>query len=124
MTVLTEGSNRNAEFIISEAEHYRSRDVGTVVGGVSPGLVAGTVLGQLTAGGNLVPYDKDAVTGAEDIVGVLYQEAIGTVERTYIIRASQVKADKLVWGDGYSGGEIATGEAALLALGIIVRAGV
>ncbi len=124
MTVLTDNPRRDAEFLISEAEHYRSREVGTVVAGVDTTLDAGSVLGQLTSGGNLVAYDKDASDGSEDIVGVLYEAVTGTAERTYITRAAQVKPDKLAWASGYDAGHIATGEAALEALTVIVRAGV
>ncbi|MBZ9852803.1 head decoration protein [Mesorhizobium sp. CA13] len=48
MTTFTEGP-RTAEFLISEAEHFRSRDVGTIdaTGGA---LEAGTVLGKVALG--------------------------------------------------------------------------
>lgn len=124
MTVLTESSRRNAEFIISEAEHYRSRKVGTVVAGVDTTLEAGAVLGQLTANDNLVAYNKDGADGSQTIAGILYQAVTGTAERTYLGGAAQVKSDKLAWASGYSAGDITTGEAALEALGITVREGV
>ncbi|MCP4635624.1 MAG: head decoration protein, partial [Methyloversatilis sp.] len=50
MTVLTEGRHP-AEYILSEANGYRSREVGTLLTGNK--LVSGTVLGRITVGGKL-----------------------------------------------------------------------
>jgi len=122
MNVLTEGSRRNAEFLISEAEHFRAREKVTVAPGADTTLEAGTVLGIITASGKYAIYDPDAVDGTESVAGILYEEAKNAdVERTVIVREAQVKADKLAWFDGADAGEIATGTAELLALGIVVR---
>lgn len=111
-----------ANFLVSEASGmYRSRDVGTVAAGATPGLLAGTILGQLTAGGNFVAYDPGAATGAEDIAGILFEAAVGTVERTVVVRDCEVNGAHLIYQAGADDAAKATANAALAALGIIVR---
>lgn len=118
MVTLTE-QNRMAEFLISEAEHFRARESGIVEGGA--GLVAGTVLGKKTAGGNYAVYNPANSDGTENVAAVLFEGVVGTDKRTLIVRESQVKASKLTWFTGADAGQITTGHAALVALGLIVR---
>jgi hypothetical protein len=121
MAILTEGV-RTAGFLVSEANGmYRSRDEVTVVGGTTPGLAAGTILGKLTADGNFVAYDPGAATGAQTIAGVLYEGAIGTVTRTVVTRDAEVVGAHLIYQSGANDAAKATANAALAALGIIVR---
>ena len=120
MTILTEG-RRTAEFLISEAGGYRSRDEGTVdaTGGA---LEAGTVLGKITASGKFVRHAAGASDGSENEAGVLYQ-GIGAEEgqRTIIARDAEVQGAELTYEDGADAAQITTSNAALAALGIIVR---
>lgn len=111
-----------ANFIVSEANGmYRSRDVGTVAAGAAPGLTAGTILGKLTAGGNFVAYDPGAATGAQTIAGILFEAAIGTVKRTIVTRDAEVNGAHLIYQASADAAAKATANAALKALGIIVR---
>ena len=73
---------RTAEFLVSEASGFRSRDVGSV-DGPAPGLVAGNVLGKITngtaaaaaQGGNTGNATSSAVTvGSKAIPGVYVVE--------------------------------------------------
>lgn len=117
--IMTRGT---AAFLVSEANDYRSRDTGTVVGGASPGLPAGTVLGKLTSGGNYVAYDPDVspTDGSETVAGILYETTVGTVEATIITRDCEVNGAHLEYPSD-SPTPVATTNAALLALGIVVR---
>jgi hypothetical protein len=111
-----------ANFLVSEANGmYRSREEGTVAAGAAPGLLAGTILGRLTAGGNLVALDSDAETGAEDVAGILFESAIGTVKRTIVVRDCEVNGAHLIYPSGATENDKATINTALAALGIIVR---
>ena len=104
---------RTAEFIVSEANGYRSREEATVVAG--GGLIAGAVLGRL-ANGNYVEYDEGASTGAEDVSGILFGPAEGTGPATVVVRDAEVNLAHLT----YTGTE-ADVVAGLNALGIAVR---
>jgi hypothetical protein len=109
-------------FIVSEAANiYRSREQVTVAAGAAPGLEPGTILGRLTADGNYVPLNTGASTGAEDVSGILFEGAIGTVERTVVVRDAEVNAHALIYPAGANDAAKATINAALDELGIIVR---
>ncbi|GHC79443.1 head decoration protein [Limoniibacter endophyticus] len=111
-----------ATFLVSEANGmYRSRDEATVAAGAAPGLLAGTILGKLTAGGNFVRYNAAASTGAEEVAGILFEAAIGTVKRTIVTRDCEVNGAHLIYPEGADDAAKATANAALAALGIIVR---
>ena len=104
---------RTAEFIVSEANGYRSREEATVVAG--DGLIAGAVLGRL-ANGNYVAYDGGAETGAEDVSGILFGPTEGTSPATVVVRDAEVN-----WPHLTVTGTKATVVAGLNALGIAVR---
>lgn len=111
-----------ANFLISEASGmYRSRDEVVVAAGATPGLLAGTILGKLTAGGNYVRYDPAASTGAQTIAGILFEDAVGTVKKTVVTRDAEVNGAHLIYQTGANDAAKATANAALKALGIIVR---
>lgn len=116
MATITEKA-RTAEFIQTLGNGHISIDEPTVVGGASPGLSAGQVLGKLTAGGNYVAYNAGGSDGSQNIAGILYEPQIGTAKGAVVVRNAEVKRSKLV----YTGTQ-ATVEAGLLALGIVVRA--
>lgn len=121
MAQLTENRG-TANFIVSEAANiYRSREEVTVAAGAAPGLLAGRILGKLTANGNYVAYDPAAATGAEDIAGILFEAAVGTVKRTVVVRDAEVNGAHLIYQAGAHDAAKATANAALAALGIIVR---
>lgn len=111
-----------ANFLVSEANGmYRSRDVGTVAAGAAPGLLAGTILGKLTAGGNFVAYNPGGADGSQTIAGVLFEAAVGTVKRTIVTRDCEVNGAHLIYQAGANDAAKATANAALKGLGIIVR---
>ncbi|MCD1266063.1 hypothetical protein B5M44_19130 [Shinella sumterensis] len=111
-----------ANFLVSEANGmYRSRDEVTVAAGSAPGLLAGTILGKLTSGGNYVAYDPGASSGAQTIAGILFEAAVGTVKRTVVTRDCEVNGAHLIYQAGANDAAKATANAALKALGIIVR---
>lgn len=111
-----------ANFLVSEANGmYRSRDEVTVAAGAAPGLLAGTILGKLTSGGNYVAYDPGASSGAQTIAGILFEAAIGTVKRTVVTRDCEVNGAHLIYQAGANDAAKATANAAFKALGIIVR---
>lgn len=118
MAILTE-ANRTAEFLQSEANGYRSRDV-QAFDSTTDWAGAAIPAGQVYAivGGVAVAWDGDAVDGSETAAGILYEavDAGDTVDRTVIKRDAEVKRYKLT-ADG-TASEL---DAALLALGIIVR---
>lgn len=115
-------SRGTANFLVSEANGmYRSRDVGTVAAGAAPGLLPGTILGKLTSGGNFVRYDPAAETGAQTIAGILFEAAVGTVKKTIVTRDCEVNGAHLVYQASADAAAKATANAALKALGIIVR---
>ena len=113
--VAVSDTKRTAEFLVSEANGYRSREErNAALGGTV--LPAGTLLGRLTAGGNYVPYVAGAATGAEIVSGILFEGASGTALRTIIVRDAEVNLNHIT----YTGVE-ATITAGLNAIGIAVR---
>lgn len=120
MTTITK-PRTTAQFIVSEAAGERSRAEGTVdaTGGA---LEPGTVLGKLTATGVLVRHAPGASDGSENAVGVLYAP-IGAVsaQAAYIARDAEIRKSDLVYGDSASEAQITATDAALEALGLIVR---
>lgn len=121
MAILTEGT-RKAEFIVSEANDYRSRDAVTVTV-ASGGFEAGTILGKITATGKFVRHDAALTNGAEDEAAILFAPLTeaGDTEAAVIARDAEVDGSKLTYEDGADANQITTSNAALAALGIIVR---
>ena len=118
MATLTEGA-RTAEFIQSEDNGYRSREVQEfdsttdwAGAAIEPGQVYAIV------GGAAVAFNGDAIDGSETAAGILYEgvDAGDTADRTVIVRDAEVKRSALT-ADG-TNSEV---DAALLAIGIIVR---
>lgn len=110
-----------AEFLVSEANKDRSRDVVTVAAGAAPGLVPGTILGKLTAGGNYVRWNPAGADGSQNVAGVLYEAAVGTGLKTVIGRDAEVNAAHLTYNAGATAGNKTTANDGLKTLGIIVR---
>ena len=121
MAILTEGP-RKVQFMISEATGYRSRDEGTVTV-PADGYEAGTVLGKITATGKFVRHDAGASDGSQVEAGILFVNLrdTGDTPATIIARAAEVRGGDLIYAVGADAAQIATSNAALAALGIIVR---
>lgn len=73
MTILTE-SVRAGEFIIAEGNGSISREEVTI-SAAAGALVAGTVMGKITASGKYVAYANGAADGSEVAAGILYAPA-------------------------------------------------
>lgn len=123
MPTLNEGQHAG-EFLVSEANKTRSRDVATLAEGQN--LAAGTVLGRLTVGGAFVALNPgvEPADGSEIAAGILFDNVDATdaaTEAVIIARDAEVNGGELVWPTGISGGDQATATGQLAALGIIVR---
>lgn len=125
MAPVSEGK-RFGEFLHSEAEFDRSRDEVTVTV-PDGGMVAGTVLGIVTSSGKYVRHAAGASDGSEDEAAILManidNDTGSDVDHTatVIARAAQVYEHALTYEAGADAAQIATSNAALAALGIIVR---
>jgi len=118
---LTE-TNRTGEFLASEANGTRSREVVTLLSGES--VKAGEVLGKVTASGKYVAFNQDAATGEEAAAAIAYEDADasgGDISITVVIRDAEVNAAKLIWPSDITGPETTTALGELEALGIIAR---
>lgn len=94
----------------------------TVTAGGTP-MVAGDGFDITVAegNGNFVAYDPTAANGAQTIAGILFEAAVGTVKRTIVTRDAEVNGAHLIYQNGANDAAKATANAALKALGIIVR---
>lgn len=121
MTTLNEARHAG-EFLVSEANGHRSRETVTIANGED--LVAGAVLGQVTADSTYKEYNPANVDGSETAVAVLY-DAIdatgGEEDGVAIVRDAEVAEAALTWFDGATGPEQDTGVAELANVGIIAR---
>lgn len=113
---LTEGKH-TAEFLLSEGNGSISREQG-VLRSESGALAAGTLLGKVTATGELSAYDNtDVPAGVGVAVGILYANAADSAADqnvTYIARNAEVIGAELTGLD-------TAGAADLAALGIVIR---
>lgn len=120
MTVLNETLGPGS-CIISEADHYYSRDVETVIAGAGVTLPANTVLGKITASGSYAIYNPANADGTQNVAAILIYPVTGTAKGSLIKRVAQVKAPALNWFSGATTNQKNTAIAALAALGIIAR---
>lgn len=122
MTVLTEGNHR-AEFLVSEANGTRSREIVTVLSATA--LEPGTVL-ALQDDSYYVPLDEDATSSDISVaVAVLYDhvdaDSSDGLPAVAIVRDAEVNGAELIWPTGISAGDKTAAIAQLAAAGIIVR---
>jgi hypothetical protein len=126
MSTITEGQHA-AEFIVSEANGFRSRDEVTLTVAAETTLVPGLVLGKLTATGKYVPYDNAGGDGSDVAAGILYAgienpgEAPADYQVTVVNRDAEVRLADLQWASGLVDADKTAAYADLLALGIKVR---
>lgn len=122
MAATTE-SVRHADFLISEAPGTLSRETITVASGQGA-LVAGTVLGKITSGGEYGAYDDDNNDGTETAVGILLHNIDATsaaVKATIIVRLAEVSDAKVTWASTNDAGDKTAGKADLAAKYIVFR---
>lgn len=123
MTVFNE--NRYAgEFLLSEANGNRSRDVVTVASGA--GVIApGTVLGKLTTGGKYVPSPATGSDGSQTAVAVAFYgcDATSADQKIAIVaRDAEVNSNILSYASSVDDAAKKAAKATqLAAVGIIVR---
>lgn len=119
MTPLTDGP-RTAEFLLTEANGWRSRDKVTVTVAANTVLTAGTVL-EISAGKHI------ALSGSTNAAAVLYGElrndtaAPVDMQGVVINRDAEIRTGSLVWPTGWVAANWAASLAALKALGLIAR---
>ncbi|MCL2076061.1 MAG: head decoration protein [Betaproteobacteria bacterium] len=106
-----------SDLLLKEIDHQWSRE-SVPIAAHTPTYPIGTVLAR--TGGNYAPVTAAATALAD---AVLIEESPGgeTKPGVVIARGAIVARDRLVWPDGATNTEIAAGEAALIALGIVVR---
>jgi hypothetical protein len=126
MATLTKGQ-ANASFIVSESEGYRSRDDVTVTVPADTTYAAGTILGKITATDKFVRHAAAAADGSEVEAGILYETLANTTgsavdsESVSFARDAEVNGSELTYEVGADAAQIILSDAALKALGIIVR---
>ncbi|TPW26026.1 head decoration protein [Pararhizobium mangrovi] len=115
MAEILKEAKHNADFIVSEANGYRSRETGSIAGG-DDGVRPGTIV-SVSSG----TYSPVAVDGTA--AGILYEgvPAGETVDRTFVVRDAEVSGADLVYPDGATDTQKATLKAGLNSLGIAVR---
>lgn len=119
----TEGP-RAGNYIADEVSVNLSRRQGVLASG-SGVVLAGTVVAIVTATGKYVPLDTEAVTGAEDAAGVLFDTVDATdADQDCVVSAAltAVNASEIIWPDGISDGDRKAAIAALEARQITVLA--
>lgn len=108
--------NFTAEFLLSEANGTRSREQVTVAAAAAA-MVAGTLVGKITATGKYKAYNSANTDGTEVAAGVLYHDVPDSTsdqKAVIIARDAEVQSSELTGSD-------AGGVADLAAVGIIVR---
>ena len=121
MTTLTEPKNLG-DLLKYEAPNQYSRDTGVMAAGQT--LALGTVLGRETATGKLRALTPAATNGSQTAVAVLAQQAdanLADVEALIVARHAIVARNALVWPAGITAPQRTAAEAALTALGIVIR---
>lgn len=125
MTILTEG-RRDAQYLVSEANGDRSR-AEVIVTVPDAGLEAGMILGKITSTGKFVRHDAAAADGSQVEAGILYANltngtgAAVDATATITARDAEVRGSDLTYEVGVDAAQKIASNAALAALGIIVR---
>lgn len=119
MTVFTEG-RATAEFIISEARGFRSRDAITIVSGQGK-LAAGTVLSKLAVGAATAAAKSGGNTGNGTISAVTV--LTGAKAGVYTVRFTAATAFNVEDPDGFNLGSGATAAAFADDIGFTITAG-
>ena len=116
-----------ASFIVSESNGYRSRDDVTVTVPADTTYAAGTILGKITATGKFVRHAAGATNGSELEAGVLFETITNTTasgvdsSAVNFARDAEVNGHELTYEVGADAPQIIVSDAALKALGMIVR---
>lgn len=109
-------------YIVSEANGTRSRDVVTIAAGQS--LLPGAVLGKITASGLYTAVAPAATDGSESAAAVLYAAVDATdAEKPGVVTArdAEVAGHALIWPAGTTTQQEAEALGQLAAIGIVAR---
>lgn len=123
MPVLQQNLKTTGHYLISEANGYRSRDVGIIKSG-SGVLLAGAVLGQVTATKKYAPYNPAANDGTQTACAILFEGCDATSadsERVLTRRDAEVVSALLVYSAGMSDANKAAALSSLETRGIVGR---
>ncbi len=126
MPVLTEGQYRG-EFLVSEANGMRSRDVITLASNGSTAITykAGHVLALVTATSKYVEYDNVGSDGTETAKAILWDNvtvpATGDLKATAIVRDAEVNKAELSWFAAAVDADKTAAAVDLATVGIILR---
>lgn len=123
MTTLTQGLGIS-DIVSFEENSFYSRESGTVITGAD--LVAGTVVGKITASGKWAISETDAVDGSEVPSGVLLTKAdaasADVPNAIILVRHATVVRDSLTYGATIDDeAKRTTACVALATVGIIAR---
>lgn len=122
MTVLIEGNHR-AEFLVSEANGTRSREIVTVLSATA--LEPGTVL-ALQDDSYYVPLDEDATSSDLSMAAAILYDHVDAdssdgLPAVAITNDAEVNGHELIWPAGISAEDKTAAETQLRAAGIKVR---
>ena len=110
-------------FLKSEGTGHISRDTITIASG-SGVVLAGTVLGKVTASGKYVPYNDDGTDdGSRTAAAILLADVDATSADTTavgITRLAEVWTDRIIWGAGVTTNTEKTNGLADLAASLII----
>ena len=121
ITPITEGQH-TGEFVLVEPYGELLRQEVTVILGQN--LVAGAVLGKITASGKYTEMDPAALDGSQVAAGVLYADVdaiAADTEGLAVVQQVAVQRSKLVWITGITGPEQTTAEGELETATVFVR---
>ncbi len=120
MTVLTEGSH-TGEFLVTTANGTRSFTQGTLAAGNN--MIAGGVVGKITANGKFKIHDPSATDGSEAAAGILFAATnsnSGDAPCVVVDTDAEVNGAEISWIAGISTADKTAGIASLLSAGIKV----
>lgn len=127
MAPVTEGK-RTAEFLVSEANAYRSRQEVTVTIAANTTVPAGRIMGEITASGKYVPQVLAGTdNGTREPAAILYGNVTNDTSSaadftaTIVARDAEVQGAALTYDPAANDAAKVTANGALAAFGLIVR---
>jgi hypothetical protein len=121
MSVFTEGKH-TGEFLVSVVDKNLSMKTATVLSGQV--LVAGQLVGVVTASGKLKGYNPSNTDGTQTVAGIIYDNVDATAGdlkgKVYLSRLGVVRGSDLTYFTGANAGQITTANTELDALNIAV----
>lgn len=127
MATLTEVA-RNAEFLQSQSNGYRSRDDVTITVPANTTILPGRIMGKITATGKFVPQVVAGTdNGTREPAAILYAAVTNETglsadfDGVVVSRDAEVKAIKVIYDPAANDAAKLAANAALAAFGIIVR---